>query len=168
MRIFNETQDFNQWWLQLIKLTILGFLIYAAYNWFTLYRATGNVSAEDRTAQVMVIIVTLVSLGLICIFRLITTIDEIGVHYQFLPINLSKKTIRWDEIKKCYVRTYSPIKEYGGWGYRMSFGKGKALNVIGNKGVQLELQNGKKVLIGTQKEEDAQKAIERYFKVKDE
>lgn len=168
MRVFNETQRFTQWWVQLINIAILGFLVYAAYNWFVLNEAVGNVSSKNLTGQIVFIAILIFSIGLIYMFKLKTIIDEIGLHYQFLPINLSKKTIRWTELKKCYVRIYNPIKEYGGWGYRLSFGKGKALNVKGNKGIQLEFKDGKKLLIGTQKKEDAQNVIERYFKTNDE
>ena len=53
---------------------------------------------------------------------------------------------------KSYVRQYSPIIEYGGWGLRFGiFGKGTAFNVSGNKGLQLEFINNKKLLIGTNK-----------------
>ncbi|MFK7812813.1 MAG: hypothetical protein AB8B59_09985 [Maribacter sp.] len=168
MRIFNETQKFTQWWLKLLNLFILGLVVYAFYNWFILKEAVGNVPENDLAGQLAFSSILFFSIGIIYLFRLKTSIDEIGIHYQFSPINLSKKTIRWSEIKNCYVRTYSPLKEYGGWGYRMSFGNGKALNVKGNIGVQIELKTGKKLLIGTQEEEDAQKVIERYFKTSDE
>mgnify|MGYP000288902269 CR=1 FL=1 len=168
MRIFSESQRFTQGWLHLVNLGLFGFLLYCLYNWFVLGEAVGNVSETDRTGQIIVIAIMLLSIILIYMFQLKTTINKIGIHYQFLPINLSKKTIRWSELKKCYVRTYNPLKEYGGWGYRGSFGNGKALNVKGNKGIQIEFNSGKKLLIGTQNDEDAQKVIERYFKLKDE
>jgi hypothetical protein len=39
--------------------------------------------------------------------------------------------------------------EYGGWGIK--YGKmGKAYNVSGNRGVQLEFTDGKRLLIGSQ------------------
>ena len=68
-------------------------------------------------------------------------------------------------MEKCYVRIYSPIKEYGGWGYRTSLGKkkGSAFNVKGNKGIQIEFKTGKKLLVGTQKESEATQVIHRYF-----
>ena len=168
MRVFKESQRFTQWWLKLINLAILGFLIYASYNWFVLNKGVSNVSETDVIGQITVISLMLFSMVLIYLFELKTTIDEIGIHYQFLPINLSKKSIRWNTLKKCYVRTYNPLKEYGGWGYRMSFKNGNAINIKGNKGIQLEFDNGKKLLIGTQKQEEAKKVIQRYFKTKDE
>lgn len=168
MRVLNESQRFTQGWLQFINIILLGFLAYVVYQWFILKEFFGNVSPTDQTGQIIVIASILLSIGLIYIFRLKTTIDEVGIHYQFTPINLSKKTIRWSELKKCYVRTYNPIKEYGGWGYRAPFGKNKAINVRGNKGIQLEFEDGKKLLIGTQKEAAAQEVIERYFKLSNE
>ena len=98
----------------MINLALLGFLIYVVYKWFILNEAVGNVSAQDYTGQIVFLVLVPFSAALIYMFRLKTTIDEIGIHYQFMPINLSKKTIRWSELKMCYVRTYNPIKEYGG------------------------------------------------------
>jgi len=170
MRIFNETQRFDQWWMKLIYISLLGFLIFGFYNWYIANEATGNVAATDTTGQVVVVLSILPVMVLLYMIKLETVIDEIGVHYQFFPFHFSKKTIRWNEMDKCYVRTYSPIKEYGGWGYRTSFGKkkGSAFNVKGDKGIQIEFKTGKKLLIGTQKENEAQQVIQRYFRKSDE
>lgn len=169
MRVFSEIQRFNQWWIRLINIALLGFLIFCFYSWFIAKESTGNVMASDTTAQAAILISIIPAILLIYYIKLQTSINEIGIHYQFLPFQFSKKTIRWNEIENCYVRTYRPIKEYGGWGYRSARGKkGKAINIKGNKGIQLELKSGKKVLIGTQKEEDAQQVIQRHFKKGDE
>jgi hypothetical protein len=168
MRVFNETQRFTQWWLQAINIALVALLMYGLYKWYALGEPVGNVAANDRTGQIVAILAVVCSVPLIYLFRLKTTIDEIGIHYQFFPINLSQRTIHWSEMENCYVRTYNPIKEFGGWGYRGSFGKGKAVNIKGNKGIQVAFKDGKKLLIGTQEQEDAQKVIERYFKTKDE
>ncbi|MCQ0110186.1 hypothetical protein JGC31_01235 [Zhouia sp. CL16] len=64
----------------------------------------------------------------------------------------------------CKVIKYNPIKDYGGYGWRIGFrGKGKALNIRGNKGIQIIYKNNKKLLIGTQKPELADKTITTYF-----
>jgi hypothetical protein len=58
-------------------------------------------------------------------------------------------------LTKSYVRQYSPIAEYGGWGLRLGlFGKGQAYNVSGDKGLQLEFTTGQRLLIGTNKPEE--------------
>jgi len=164
MRIFKETQRFNQWWLQLINIGLIILLLFLLYTWFVAKDAVDKVSANDTTGQIIVIASIVPVLILIFTLKLKTSIDEVGIHYQFFPFHLSKKTIRWNDIEKCYVRTYSPIKEYGGWGYKTSFGeRGKALNVRGDKGVQIEFKTGEKLLIGTQKEAEASQVITRNF-----
>jgi hypothetical protein len=56
------------------------------------------------------------------------------------------------------VQTYRPIRDYGGWGIRYGRG-GKAYNVSGNRGVMLELSDGQKLLIGSQRPEELANAI---------
>ena len=69
-------------------------------------------------------------------------------------------------MSKCYVREYSPIAEYGGWGLRGGFfGKGSALNVSGNKGLQLELKNNKKILIGTNKPKELSETLSKIGQI---
>lgn len=119
---------------------------------------------ESRLASVGIIVLLFLVALLIFSLRLKTRIDEKGVHYQFYPIHFSYRLLSWNEISKCYVRKYNAIFEYGGWGFRNGFRKkiGKAYNVKGNIGLQLELKNGKKILIGTQKKEEIQRVIETY------
>ncbi|MEO9891724.1 hypothetical protein [Aurantibacter sp.] len=164
MRVFNETQRFNQWWLWLLFLAIFGVIIYDSYHHFSI--------VEGFTEYSIVLIIGIFTIVpvilLLVLMRLKTAIDEIGVHYQFLPFQFSKKTIRWSEIGECYLRIYKPISEYGGWGFRGTFSKNKAYNVSGNKGIQLELKSKEKILIGTQKEKDVEQVIHRYFNKGDE
>jgi len=81
-----------------------------------------------------------------------TWINEEGVYVKIFPIFLQH--FPWDIISKAYLRKYNPILEYGGWGVRTQWGirwNSIAYNAWGNKGLQLELSNGKQILIGTRK-----------------
>ena len=63
------------------------------------------------------------------------------------------------------VRKYNPIGEYGGWGIKgRGFGKGRAYNVKGNMGLQLRLQDNKKILFGTQRPDALQAAMDKMMK----
>ena len=62
-------------------------------------------------------------------------------------------------MKQYEVRTYRPIREYGGYGIRYS-SKGKAYNVSGDRGVQIELLNGERLLIGSQRADELWRAIQ--------
>lgn len=97
--------------------------------------------------------------GITCLFyvlKLITEVRADGLYIRFFP--LSHRIISYESIISCNARTYRPILEYGGWGIR--YGRhGKAYNVSGNRGVQLELSEGKPLLIGSQRSEELARAI---------
>ncbi len=166
MRLFNEMQRFNQWWIHLINMMVVLPLFYMGYQWFISKEAVGNVAENDSWGQLIVIFSALLLPIILYGIKLRTTIDEKGIYYQFMPFQLSKKMIFWNDIEHCEVRTYNSLMEYGGWGLRITARNGRAYNIKGSKGIQILLKSGKKILIGTQKEREAQEIITRYFKEK--
>jgi hypothetical protein len=97
--------------------------------------------------------------------RLETVIKTDGIHIRFYPFHFKTKFISWDEIHKVYVREYSPLREFGGWGIKYSMiGNGKAYNVSGKIGLQLEYGRGKMLLIGTRKGEELKALLEKLSK----
>jgi hypothetical protein len=93
---------------------------------------------------------------LVLALRLVTEVDEGGVRILLTP--LAHRRIRPDEIDAAYVRTYRPLWEYGGWGIRWGWA-GRAYNARGNRGVQLVLKDGARVLIGSQQPDELLSAI---------
>ena len=93
-----------------------------------------------------------------------TRIDEKGIHYRFSPLHRKQYAIVWSDMSNIYVRKYNAIAEYGGWGYKGNIlrSSGRAYNIRGNQGIQIELTNGKKILIGTQKEIEAERVLNLY------
>lgn len=112
------------------------------------------------------IVITGPILILFLMMRLITVIDTKGMSVRFFPIYINEKKILWEEIENIYVKTYQPIKEFGGWGIRISYKNGMAFSTKGKYGIQIVLKNGKKILIGTQKPHEAQDIISQYFPMK--
>ncbi len=159
MRVFKETQRFVQ--SPMIIVMLIGILIAVG---ITVKEYTSEIS--EMTTIKFVLTIGLIILFTIPVFliKLETKIDEIGIHYRFFPIHINNKIIRWAEIKTIYHREYSAISEYGGWGIKAGWRRknGKAINIVGNKGIQIELINGKKILVGTQKEEDIKKVLSAY------
>lgn len=161
MKVFIEEQRFTQLWLIIIiifsSLVPIGMMINEYQN---------DKNSFSLEMVLLISLVILLPLGIIFLFKLSTRIDEQGIHYQFFPFHFSLKKIGWNEISKAYVRTYDPIGEYGGWGIKFGlFGnraRGNAVNISGDLGIQLELKNGKKLLIGTQKESEAKSVLETY------
>jgi len=161
MKVFVEEQRFNQWWLYLLlAIPLISLVIPFMFNSDDYVNGDKETLTGITISLVTVVMATLLILSI----RLRTKIDENGIYYQFYPINFNEKFIPWSDISKCFVRKYNPLRAYGGWGYRSGFGrgKGKALNIRGNQGIQLELKNGKKLLLGTQKEELVKRTLESY------
>ncbi|MFC7346981.1 hypothetical protein ACFQO9_09670 [Chryseobacterium zhengzhouense] len=148
---FYEKQSFRQWWLWLILIFVLG---------FTIYNFVDNNESFSAGEMIASFAVTAIIFILFFIIKLETKIDELGVRVRLFPFHLQFKYFPWKTIRKAYIREYSPIGEYGGWGLRLGlFGKGKAYNVSGNMGLQLVFNDNKKLLIGTQKSQEMRKFL---------
>ena len=158
MNSFSETQRFTQWWLWAVLLVSL--IIVVSAHFVMEHTVDGNKIAFHSAISFAPLVLILMIIILFAAIRLNTTIDANGISYQFSPIHIKPRTLSWDEIDRAYIRQYSPLGEYGGWGIRYTFGNGKAYNIAGNMGLQLELKNGKKILLGTQKHDEIRELLE--------
>lgn len=159
---YEETQRFNQIWLWSI-------LIIASIVMIVQIPVKILNSAPDGPLPTQAIISILASLffviafnGFFFVLKLKTKINGEGISFTFKPIINKPKLYRWEDIKEAYVRKYQAIWEYGGWGIRFGM-KGRAYNTSGNKGLQLILNSGKKILIGTQKPEELENFLKKYI-----
>jgi hypothetical protein len=161
MKVFKEEQRFKQTWL--IVLLAVSILVSVAVITKEYVEENSKMTTNEF---VLTLIGIAISVAFIFFFKLKTNIDEKGIQYQFSPFHLKMKLIKWEEIKKAQVRTYDPISEYGGWGIKggsfWNKEKGKCVNISGDIGIQVEFKNGKKLLIGTQKKEEAQHVLKTY------
>lgn len=157
MNNFTETQKFKPWVIGLIVLIVLISPIIITFK-----QMQENVDATLNYSNILVaLIVPALIISMFLIMKLDTTIDSEGVKFRFFPIYMKHKVILWEEISSISTRKYSPLGDYGGWGIHFGrSGKGMAYNVSGNIGIQLVLKNNKKVLIGTQKQSEA----DQYFR----
>ncbi len=168
MKIFKEIQRFNQWWLVVLELLVL---LIVTYNFVEEFKLIETEKSDKSIYSITFsLFIVLLVIALIHSIKLKTRIDEMGVAYQFSPFHLKLKIIPWEDLSKCYVRKYSPITEYGGWGMRGILrkgflnirGKGKAFNIKGDVGIQLIFNDGGKLLIGTQQSDNANRVIQNY------
>ncbi len=149
---FFEVQKQTQKWVWFLVMFLLLLNVYAIFQQVILGIPFGNHPAPNWGLFLITFLIILLVLALF-VLRLETVINENGVSFRFFPFQKQFRQYSWNEIEKSYIRIYRPIKEYGGWGIRTSFigDNGKAFNMSGNIGLQLELKNGKRILIGTQK-----------------
>lgn len=160
--VFEENQRFTQWWLWMILILTNIPFIWGIYRQMIQGIPFGDKPMSNTGLLVVETLVLLLTISFLFL-KLETKIDTDGIEVRFFPFTLKALRYSWDEISEAYVRTYAPILEFGGWGLRYGFfsGKGKALNVSGNQGLQLILKNGKKLLIGTNKEAELSEVLKR-------
>ena len=161
--IFREVQRFTQPWLWALVIIAAGFA------WFAfIYELFGSLSegGEDGEIWITALVWVLVGLGMPALFlfcRLVVEVRRDGLYYRYHPFHRRTHHIARDQIKTAAARTYRPIAEYGGWGLRGAWkkGGGSAYNVYGNRGLQLELANGKRILFGSQRADELASAVRK-------
>lgn len=166
--LFSERQSFRNtffWWLELtIGLSVIALMAYGISVQIFLGQPWGNNPMSD-TALILTSIATIVIMGgihwLFTTMQLIIEIDASGIHYSYYPFVSRTKHVRKKDLKSVEVRLYSPILEYGGWGYRISLRNGKSFNIKGSYGLQLIFSNGNKLLLGTQKPDELRRALKQ-------
>jgi len=165
--IFREVQRFTQPWLVIFIaifaiVTTIGVWGKIFFGWPAWDTHLSN------TALLIYWSIMPLLIMLLFVIRLETEITPNAIRVRLWPVHLSFRVFPIDEIKGVFVRTYKPIREYGGWGWRVSLtGKGAAYNISGNRGIQLIFRNGRKLLIGTQKPQEAELALTQLGVSKD-
>lgn len=163
---FREEQRFTQRWLWIIlivtMLILLGVFGFGFIQQLILGKPWGDRPVSDTTLLLVGSVVLLFSGGLIYLFytlRLITEVRDNGLQVRFYP--LRSKRIPYQVIISCEARRYRPLAEYGGWGIK--YGRsGWAYNILGDRGVQLVLDDGKRILIGSQRAAELERALKQH------
>ncbi len=165
--LFEEEQSFRQpgLWVLLVAgfLLLSGTLAAGLYQQLHLHRAFGSHPLSNRALVVIAIVVLaseLLTLVLLAVMRLTVRVDRQFLRVRYRPF--FHRRVPLSEIASWQVRTYRPLLEYGGWGIRYGGPrKGWAYNAGGNRGVQIELANGRRFLLGSRRPEELAQALER-------
>ncbi|HMF71234.1 MAG TPA: hypothetical protein VK616_07145 [Flavitalea sp.] len=159
--LFVERQRFNQIWHLILIIAINGLLLFACYKQIIKGERFGMNSLSNIGLVVLTILCFIISVLILKFLILETKITNEGVFVRFYPFHRKFIHYPWKIISQAFITSYHPMREYGGWGLRYKpFKAAKAYNVSGNKGLQLVFVNGRKLLIGTQKEHELQGVLE--------
>ena len=160
MNYFKEEQYFRQPWLWIVILFFPSFSLYGLFKQLMMGIPIGN---NPISNEGVISFSVFIGLGLPILFwfmNLKIRVSKKGFHYQFFPIHIKERLIPFEDISQFKAREYSPLKEFGGWGIRYGF-ESKAYNVKGNKGLQIVLTNGRKILFGSQHHKELEKALKK-------
>ncbi|XLS27971.1 hypothetical protein ACJD0Z_12265 [Flavobacteriaceae bacterium M23B6Z8] len=151
---FKEQQKFTQWYLWLVLIGISVIPVFGIVKQIVLGEQFGTRPMSDYG----LIIFLILALGLLVFFwimRLETEIDKNEIRMKFFPF--VEKKVEWKDIKKARIVKY----DFVGYGIRIGGEYGTVYNTKGNKGLAIELKNGKKFVIGTHKEEELNRILKK-------
>jgi hypothetical protein len=162
--LYREVQRFWRPWMGLLFLPLLVIAVTVGSGlWQQVVNGIpwGNHPASNSgllVAAMISLFSPALSFWLLYTLRLTTMVDDEGIELHLWPVWHRRLSLAG--IRHVFVRDYSPIVEYGGWGLRLGW-RGWAYNVSGKRGVQVELEQGLPVLIGSQHPEELVAAIEK-------
>lgn len=145
---YREVQRFRQWFFYVPVLVVAGVIWWQFVEQIVLGNPQGAEPIPNWLAWVLTLVFGIGLPVLMASIRLITEVRPGEVSVRLAPF--SSRTIDVLDIREAAVREYSAIREFGGWGVRISR-DGRAYNAYGNRGVQLILRDGNRILIGSQK-----------------
>jgi len=102
------------------------------------------------------LLIGLAVIALIWFWKLTTVINNYGIAIKCPFVN---KKVNWEEIEHLEVLNYGFV---GGWGIRVATKYGTVYNTSGKIGLAIKLKNGKKFLLGTQKENELKTIVEKW------
>ncbi len=157
--IFTETQRFTQVWMWFFVGGIAA-LAWIGFIWQIILGETmGNQPAPDWMMYIILPAFGIAFPWFMLSCRLHVWVRTDGLFYRFAPFHRKPHHIEFPLISSYEVVTYRPILDYGGWGIRYGF-NGKAYNVRGNRGLQIQLLHGERILFGSQKPEAFKEALD--------
>ena len=149
--IFYEKQQFRQVWIWLILILILLILLIPIIS-----------GVFGIFLNIILLTIGYCFIWLFYSMKLITEIKKDGIQITFTPF--TNFIIPFNKIRSYKIRKYRPILEYGGWGIRFNR-TGKAYTVSGKIGLQIELSNGKEILIGTENPDKLLKSLNKLINI---
>ncbi len=167
--IFEEKQKIRQKWLigivffsSFVMIAVFG---YGIYQQIILGIPFGNKPASDTFLLLVGGLILLVSVGIpVLLLKAVleTKIYDDGIYFRYVPFIMKYRKINMLSVQSYEIKKYRPIRDFGGWGIRFSFkGKNIVYNVSGDMGLELVLQTGKIIILGTQKPDEIGNALRK-------
>lgn len=161
--VFHEEQAFD--WRAFALIGGLELLVGYGMIWFL--RHWGPVAALlaqrwslEFTLTFLAVVITplLLTYALLQMTTEVTP-TEVRVWFGWLPVY--RRAVPVSAIRSQELVQYRPIRDHGGWGLRWSRDGERILTARGDRGVRLELLDGTRLLIGSQRCEELAETLER-------
>lgn len=158
--LFEEVQQFAGKPVRDFLKVLLGIILAAVIVNLVLQKGV----MTDFNLVLITILPFLIIVNIILASKLIMQIRTDGIYVRFPPWQSPFSKFYWTEISEVYIREYNALREYFGWGLRVS-PRGISYIVGGNTGIQIIFRNSNKVLISTQRQEEVNEILKRIGKL---
>jgi membrane protein YdbS with pleckstrin-like domain len=149
--LFEESQLAAPWAFALV-IGVPAFLWYLALT----VPAPGTTALRAGAA-----FATFVGLFVALTLRMKVEVTPAALRVEFGWLPLYRDSVPISRIESAQAVEYHPLVQHGGWGLRGSLRQGGLLSARGHEGVQLRLDNGKVVIIGSQRASQLTDALAR-------
>ena len=159
--VYREEQNFD--WRVYLLVALTEALAGSTLGW--IYQSGKNPIAGGGPTGLALSLAALATIALpmlivVGLLRMTTEVTPTDVRIWFGWIPTYRRFVAIGAIRKIEVVSFRPIADHGGWGIRSGRDGERVLDARGNRGVRLELSDGSKLLIGSQKPEALARAIE--------
>lgn len=154
---FEERQRLTQWWVRLLILLPAALGWWAFLQQIAFGRPWGSKPMSDAGVVVFFVVIGIAVPLLLLWMHLDTRLTRMELSVRWWP--LWTRRVPLARIQEHASVTYRPILHYGGFGIRFSWRRGWAWNAVGNRGVLLTLDEGRPVLIGSQRPDELAAAL---------
>ena len=145
--LFHEVQAFRRWPAAAVLAVPPCAVIAITLRQLVWHRPWGNPPASDGGLVFLSVLLLLVYARLLTA-RLVTDVRTAQVTVRLRGMWVKRK-FALSQVRSARAVEYDPVCDFGGYGIR-SGQRGKAYIARGSGGVELEMDNGRKFLIGSQ------------------
>lgn len=163
--VYREEQNFD--WRMYALVALAEALVVATLVWFYQRGHLPSPGASPRELALSLVAAAALSvplLVLVGLLRMTTEVTPTDVRVWFGWVPTYRRFVPVGAVQKIEVVSYRPVADYGGWGIRTGRDGERVLNARGNRGVRLDLSDGTRLLIGSQRPEVLAVAIERALR----
>jgi hypothetical protein len=159
--VYREEQNFD-WWVYALLAATEALIALALY---CLHQQGQDSALAGTLNQLALVVFAVTGLGLpplivVGLLRMTTEVTPTDVRVWFGWVPTYRRIIPIDSVQKIEVVSFRPLIDHGGWGIRSGRDGERVLSARGNRGVRLDLTDGTRLLIGSQRPESLALAIE--------
>lgn len=160
--LYYERQRTPWYWFLFMAVLNIPF-VYGLVKQLILNKPWGNNPMSDTGLIILAAFIFLFSAFMLIIKQEII-ITKQGVFTRLFPLKTKPKLYSWEKIDKAAIKKYSLLQNRFGWGFKIGMNGSTTFNMRGNIGLELILNNGHKVIIGTFNPQELEKVIAKFKK----